>query len=313
MPKIAYINKDFKPASLKLIVAANKIITDYTAQGYVLTLRQLFYQMVSRDILPNTTQSYDKLGAVISDARLAGFVDWEAIEDRTRDSVARSQWASPEDIIASAASSYHIDYWAGQKNHVEVWVEKQALASVFEGCCGPLDIRTLACRGYVSQSELWRAARRLKSFEARGISTVILHFGDHDPSGIDMTRDLRERLYMFGARPEVKRVALNMDQIEEYQPPPNPAKTTDSRFAEYQTTYGDESWELDALEPAVLEQLVRDNVVEYVDATAFEARKGRETLERVLLERIADRMDWIRDELGEDELLGEDEDPDEKE
>lgn len=80
---------------------------------------------------------------------------------------------------------------------------------------------------------------------------VILHLGDHDPSGIDMTRDISDRLELFGADVEVKRIALNWDQIDEFTPPPNPAKLSDSRAGAYIAEYGDESWELDALEPTL--------------------------------------------------------------
>jgi hypothetical protein len=94
-----------------------------------------------------------------------------------------------------------------------------------------------------------------------GKDKVILHFGDHDPSGMDMTRDIRDRLRLFGAGSvDVRRLALNMDQIEQYEPPPNPAKESDSRFENYLAEYGDESWELDALEPDVLAKIVSDEL-----------------------------------------------------
>lgn len=284
--KITYIDKKFRKASLTLIEQANEIIEEYQAQGYDLTLRQLYYQFVARDLLPNTVQSYSKLGALISDARLAGLVSWIAIEDRTRSLHKLPSWDSPSDIVEACVSQYREDLWAKQPKLVEVWVEKEALAGVFRRICDELRVPLFSCRGYVSQSAMWRAARRhIRS----GKRVKVLHFGDHDPSGLDMTRDIRERLEMFGAPTYVWRVALNMDQIEEYQPPPNPAKTTDARYEAYRAEHGDESWELDALEPAVLAQLVEDNVLLVRDQTLWDGalaieQAGRERLEEVAAE-----------------------------
>lgn len=258
MPKIKYVERDFSDKTLATIGKANEIIAAYTAQGYMLTLRQLYYQFVSRDLIANKTTEYKRLGSIINDARLAGLIDWNAIEDRTRNLASLSHWGSPSDIITSASESFRVDKWEGQPNRVEVWIEKEALAGVFERVCQEFDVPFLCCRGYTSQSEMWVGAQRLLRHAKGGQKPLILHFGDHDPSGIDMTRDIQDRLFMFGCRLELQRLALNMDQVREYDPPPNPAKETDSRFAGYIREYGDESWELDALEPQVLAQLVRD-------------------------------------------------------
>ena len=81
---ITYTPKRFSAGSLAMIEKANEIIADYAAQGFTLTLRQLYYQFVSKDLLPNKQAEYKRLGSVINDARMAGMLDWEAIEDRTR-------------------------------------------------------------------------------------------------------------------------------------------------------------------------------------------------------------------------------------
>jgi len=300
MPKICYVEKRFSAASLLLISQANEIIGRYAQQGYLLTLRQLYYQFVSKDWIPNTQQSYSRLGSIINDARLAGEIDWTAIEDRTRNSVANSHWDEPSGIIQSAASSYAIDKWENQDTRVEVWVEKEALAGVFERECQLLDVTFLACRGYVSQSEMWRSARRLKNWEEGGYYTILLHFGDHDPSGIDMSRDIQDRLRLFGAETEVKRVALNMDQVQQYEPPPNPAKSTDSRFESYLREFGDESWELDALEPSVLAALIRDNVFEYRDPDLWGELYTRQEQEREQLKSVAANWDAVAEQLIEE-------------
>ena len=261
MPKIAYIEKKFKPESLALIEKINGVINEYSRQGFSLTLRQVYYQMVARAIIPNSERSYKNLGNLISEARLAGLIDWQAIEDRTRNLRANSHWSTPGSVIDSAAYSYHLDHWAGQENYVEVWVEKDALIGIVGQICRELDVSHFSCRGYVSQSEMWEAARRLRRRNDNGQHIVLLHLGDHDPSGKDMSRDIVDRLQIFETYDvEFHRLALNMDQIEEYGPPPNPAKLSDSRAAGYIEKYGRESWELDALEPQVISDIIREHV-----------------------------------------------------
>lgn len=224
MPFIKYIEKRFAPESEALIAKCNEVIDTYQRQGFSLTLRQLYYQMVSRNIIENTERSYKRLGDLVNNARLAGRIDWRAIEDRGRNLQALSHWETPASIIQSARYSFKLDKWKGQTYRPEVWVEKQALEGVIASACRPLDVPYFACKGYNSQSEQWAAGQRLQGYINDGYTPIIFHLGDHDPSGIDMTRDNTERLAMFMGGVEVRRLALNMVQVEEWNPPPNPAK-----------------------------------------------------------------------------------------
>jgi len=295
-----FIQKRFARSSLAVIAQANAIIGEYAAQGFKLTLRQLYYQFVARDLIPNTERSYKRLGNIISEARLAGHVDWDAIEDRTRELTANPHWQDPEAIIAAAASSYRIDKWQDQDFRVEVWIEKEALVGVVERICRSLDVDFFACRGYVSQSEQWAAGKRFAEYAAGGQEVVVLHLGDHDPSGIDMTRDNDVRLALF-AREDVtvRRLALNYDQVETYGPPPNPAKVSDSRYEGYLLNYGAESWELDALNPNVLQDLIREAVLEYRDEDAWQRLREREAEERRRLREVEDRWGEVVEFLGD--------------
>ncbi|OFV71525.1 hypothetical protein [Acetobacterium wieringae] len=294
MPKIEYVPKKFRQTSLELIWRINTVIADYEAQGYSLTLRQVYYQMVARDIIPNNERSYKNLGALINDARLAGLIDWNAIEDRTRNIRGRTHWEKPGDVIKAAAYNYHLDYWQDQDNYVEVWVEKDALVGVVGRICDQLDLKYFSCRGYVSQSEMWVAAKRLEKRQREGKNIVLLHLGDHDPSGIDMSRDILDRLNVFETDDiEFKRLALNMEQVEEYNPPPNPTKLTDSRATKYLSDFGDECWELDALEPKVIDALIKDNVLKFRDEKKYNQIKKQEALGIEFLEEIAENFDRI--------------------
>jgi hypothetical protein len=292
MPKICYTYKNFSPAGLATITTANEILEEYAAQGFDLTLRQLYYQFVARGFIPNKDAEYKKLGGVVSDARLAGLIDWDYIVDRTRNMRQNGHWSSPQSIIESCARAYQINKWAEQPNYVEVWIEKDALVGVIQGVCGAEDVPYFSCRGYTSQSEMWSAAMRLVNCQREGRKCHIIHLGDHDPSGIDMTRDIRDRLRLFCAGHSaswhitVHRIALNMDQVQEYNPPPNPAKVTDSRSGPYIDKYGDESWELDALEPSVLVGLIRDKINDLRDPDIWDGACRAEAVQRETLGEV---------------------------
>ncbi len=278
MPRITYIAKRFAESSMDIISHANAILCEYRNQGFVLTLRQLYYQFVSRDLLPNNQKSYDRLGRIINDARLAGMVDWSDLTDRTRNLRELQQFDGPQDALDKLAGWYHIDMWKNQSYRPEVWIEKDALVGVIEGVCQELDVPFFSCRGYVSQSEMWAAGRRMKKHhKISGQTPYVIHLGDHDPSGIDMTRDIESRLGMFAETSvRVQRIALNMDQIELYGPPPNPTKITDSRANDYISKFGENSWELDALNPQDMIQLIRATILDITDGDIWKSDVEKE-------------------------------------
>jgi hypothetical protein len=293
MAKICYQDKNFRQHSHELIQLCNTIIADFQGQGFDLTLRQLYYQLVSRAVIPNNERSYDNIGALINDARLAGLIDWDAIVDRTRNLRALPHWNDPSEIISSAAKQFNFDRWVDQGQRIEVWIEKDALVGVIGKICESLDVPYFSCRGYTSQSEMWIAAMRIVKYQEQNQEVTILHLGDHDPSGLDMTRDITDRLAMFceyhnKVAPTVLRIALNMDQIHKYNPPPNPAKISDSRASAYIAEHGDESWELDALEPKVIVGLIRKNIYARMDRSEFEEATEREEEAREELSQISD-------------------------
>lgn len=276
--KIAYKEKNFRQKSMGIIGTASSIIKEYQEQGFLLTLRQLYYQLVAKDHIPNEKQEYKRLVSIVNDARLAGLIDWRAIEDRTRERVGNQWWASPGHAMRHLIRRYQIDKWSNQENRLEVWIEKDALTGVIAGICSELDVDYFSCRGYTSASEMWKAGHdRFTTYQKRGQYVTVIHLGDHDPSGIDMTRDIEERLNMFSRNwVEVKRIALNWDQIELYNPPPNFAKLSDSRARGYIKEFGRESWELDALDPVTLAGLIEDAVMEYRDEDLWNEAKERE-------------------------------------
>ena len=265
MTKICYVPRKFNSSNQGLIDRTNGVIEEYEAKGIALTLRTLYYQMVARAIIPNNLQAYKHFASVVNDARMAGLIDWESIDDNLRSVERISTWETTQDIMSDTAAAFRLDPWERHQVVPEVWIEKDALAGVIDGPCRELRVPYFACRGYTSQSAQWRAAMRFAAIIKRGGQPVIFHLGDHDPSGIDMTRDNQDRLTLFlehhlDCSIPVKRLALNYEQVEQYNPPPNPAKLSDSRANGYIARHGDESWELDALDPEVIGDLIRDAV-----------------------------------------------------
>jgi len=363
MPKIRYQKITIRDADkLDAIEKANVLIESYQSQGYMLTLRQLYYRFVAGDLFPasrkwskipgtdkwvrdpngtiNAEPNYKWLGDVVSDARMGGFMDWEAIEDRTREVDEVPHWETPAAILSACHNSFRVDKWLTQRNRIEVWVEKDAVEGIAKQAAHAHDVPIFSCRGYSSLSSLWESANRLKKHIKNRQRVVILHLGDHDPSGIDMSRDIEDRLNTFihtdllhetmedikdsgltfrddkgkvkvdmvcaraedlfgipagrfleGKMIEVRRIALTMEQVEQYNPPPNPAKTTDARYKKYQEEHGDESWELDALEPSVLDQLIQDSIEGIKDADLYADREELENKHRKNLKICCDNWD----------------------
>lgn len=341
MARIKYIDKTFKPDTLRVIGQANQICAEYARHGLTLTLRQLYYQFVARGLLVNEQKEYKRLGDILNDARMAGRMDWDYLVDRTRNLVALPHWDDPVDIIEATAHSYRTDRWAQQPLRMEVWIEKDAGIGVIEDVCRRNDVPYFSCRGYTSVSEIWAGAQRIRRYLESGQDVVVLHIGDHDPSGLDMSRDIEDRLRLFIDKDQehavtdrlietltaevgadevlatwqaldedeqhnralatrralggdgwgevtVRRIALNFDQIERYNPPPNPAKSTDARYRRYVRDTGlDESWELDALDPLVLQDLIQDAIDEVRDADSWQQATDRMETDRELLTRTA--------------------------
>lgn len=297
--------RKFRRKKTLMIQRANTLIAEYQAQGLMLTLRQLYYRFVSRNWLPNTIQSYGVLGEAISDGRMNGDIDWSAIEDRHRHMGSYNTWLNPAEIIRNSASGFRLDRWADQDVRVELWVEKDALSGVFDSLCWRWQVPVLACKGYVSQSTLRQAGFRIK-LRALGIDpdtgkrgqprqkTIVLHFGDHDPSGLDMTRDNTERLSIFAEYPvTMKRLALNYAQVEQYEPPPNPAKDSDVRFKKYAEEFGESSWELDALEPRVLNELAEREIVKHISMEDWHQTERLEAEHRAQLAAVSSQFPKI--------------------
>ena len=275
----------FRADSLAKIEQMVAIVNEYQDQGLRLTARQLYYQFVSRDLIHNTPAEYKKLTALLTDARYAGLIDWQAIEDRGRVPDVPSEWSSIASLVESALYAYRLPRWSSQPTYVELWVEKQALAGVLSPIAREFHVPLMVNKGYSSASAMFESAERIKRGCSADKPVTIFYLGDHDPSGEDMVRDIETRLNEFGcADLTVTKIALTMGQVDEYNPPPNPAKISDPRAKSYIEKFGDSSWEVDALPPDVLSQLIRDAFAACIDEDALDVIKTQEEKDKRWLE-----------------------------
>lgn len=289
--KQEYIDIKFNSATHDLIAKMNGILDTYKGMG--VTVRQLYYRLVAGDLIPNSIQSYKRIVKIVTDARMTGLIDWDAIEDRAREFKGRTHWDSGQQIIDAAANGFHRDMWDGQEIRPFVLVEKDALSGVLAPVCHEYDVPLLACKGYASATVVREfAVTQVRNAIADGQTPIILHLGDHDPSGIDMTRDLTERISLFLEIEDanVNRLALNKPQIERLKPPPNPAKQTDARYAAYKRRFGVNCWELDALPPDALQKIVKDAIVRRIDWDKWERRQQEIDATKKRLKRFAKKF-----------------------
>lgn len=309
----AYKHHNFRKESLELIGHANEIIETHAAVGLDMTLRQIHYKLTNRPDYANTTANYNKLGNLLSKARMAGLVSWTAMVDRERSFQRELYFEAPEHVFRNLDASYKRDKWQDQDWYPVVGVEKKALVGVISQMCYEAEVPFIAFKGYSSQSTTWRLGQRMAGALKKGQRPILFYLGDHDSSGLDMDRDLAERLSLFaGTQIMVQRLSLTMSQIEEYAPPENPAKDTDSRFDQYRDMmidrhgYGEEddipSWELDALDPLIIQGLIRDAVARIRDEDRWAASMDKEVEDKLYIKELVDQLGLhIEDEDEDDE------------
>lgn len=272
-----------------LVEKVNQILASYAVP---LTLRQVYYRLVAAGLIANTRSNYNQLSSQLVKARESGDVDDSRFTDRSR-RIDDTSFDSPEDFIEICQDTLKRQYvrrfWDSQPVYPEIWVEKDALSQVLAEAVYPFNTIVAPSRGYSSYSYLRDAANRISQYSNSGKPAVVLHFADHDPSGIDMSRDLQDRLAKYcGRKVEVRRVALTHDQVRRYSLIPNPVKQADRRSSAYVSRYGDQCWELDAIEPNELIRLCRAAVDTLIqDRDAWLAIKEQDRAEReALIEQL---------------------------
>lgn len=283
----------------KLVVTyVNDILNQYTMK---LTLRQIYYRLVAGYEYPNTTSAYNQLSKQLVKARERNDIDKTRIEDRSREFVGGDyHFNNLEEYVTykfetflNSPTHYGRKLWTSQPEYVIVWVEKDALSRVISAVADEYNVTTCPSRGYASYTYITEALARLP--EEKEIT--VLHFADHDSSGLDMTRDLVNRFSEYSdLEIAVERIALNYDQVQHLELPSNPAKRADPRAESYIAQYGNECWELDAIEPTDLQRMVSEAIENHIDSDIW-----NETLEQIQQEReeLRTMFSSIRDLLVE--------------
>jgi hypothetical protein len=251
-----------------------------------MTLRQVYYQLVSRQVIDNNRSTYQAVSNALVDARREGIIPWEWMEDRTRRPSIWAMYDDPADFASIMKYRYKRDVWRTQPARLEVWLEKDALSGLFKDVVGEYGVTLCVGRGYDGWDSIHNAAERYGA----GDDVTVLYFGDFDPSGEDMVRSLRDRLADLGSQPTIVKKALTMEDIRRYNLPPNFTKATDTRSAGHIAKYGDVSVELDALPPTVLQARLRDEVENHLDMEAFKACQEQERKDRELIVKKLDEI-----------------------
>lgn len=267
------------------------IVDKYSAMNYRLTLRQLHYQFVGHHRgYVNHQSAYSKLGDILDDCRYGGVIDWEAIVDRGRKPYLEYAVRDVKHALEDTHEQYKVDRQQGQDVHVEVWTEKDALSEILQTSTDKYHVRLCVNKGYTSSSAIYQAYRRFKQSALQGKVIEILYIGDHDPSGIDMIRDVKDRLGtmlgVYRSMLEVLPICLTMAQIRMYNLPPNPTKITDSRAKSYIKTFGKTCWEVDALDPGVLTETVEVAIEQLIDFKLYKGQLYREKRGKAQLKKF---------------------------
>lgn len=266
-----------------VVKRAAEIVESYDTS---VTLRQLFYRLVSVQEIPNTQSAYTRLSRVTAKARREGtFPD---LIDRGRQIHRKASWDSPTDAMAALRDQYRLDRTAGQDVSIYLGVEKAGMVVQLQAWFGALGVPILALSGYSSETYVQDI---VEDVELSGRPAVLLYAGDFDPSGEDIDRDFIARA---GCWDRVVRIALSAEQVAEYELPVNPGKGTDSRAAGFIARHGKlVQVELDALPPETLRELYQEALAEYWDASAHKRILAQERRDRA---RIQEALDSIEED-----------------
>lgn len=247
------------------------------------TVRQVYYQAVSRGIIEKTEQAYQNdVVRLLTVMRLSRLLPFDAISDNTRWQRKPVTYSNVETALKRTAECYRRSIWDNQDVRCEIWLEKDALAGVIVDVTAEWDVPLMVTRGYPSISYLAAAAEIISYYDK---PTWIYYLGDWDPSGVDISRNIQARLRELACDAEInfRRVAVNPDQIGYLHLPTRPTKSTDSRSRKFQG----ESVELDAIEPKILRAMVRWCIEHHIDRERLAVLKAAEESERSWLKMIA--------------------------
>jgi hypothetical protein len=261
-------------------------LREVVAEDPPMTVRQVFYRMVSRGAIAKSEAEYKQtVCRLLGLMRREGEIPFEWLADNTRWMRKSPSYSSLSEALRHTAEAYRRAIWDRQAAYVEVWLEKDALAGVLVDVTDPWDVPLMVTRGYSSLTYLYSAAEAIK---ARRKPAFLYYFGDLDPSGLDIPRKVEADLRAFAPAAEIhfERVAVTPEQVREFSLPTRPTKKTDSRSR----GFDGESVEVDALPPRVLRSIVEQCITQHVNAGEYQRLRQVEDKEREDLAQIAAAM-----------------------
>ena len=269
--------------SSALLEQVRETVNSYS---FPVTLRQIYYQLVARKIIPNEQRFYQSLSRLCVIGRDKGVLSEDSFADRLRVFDKRSSWEDLTEFAETVKRSYHRDGWQGQTDYIEIWTEKDALRGVIGPITEDYDVGLLVVRGQVSRTAIYEASRR---YDGNEKERYLYYFGDFDPSGLSIYKSITERLGEFCPDVNFERVALKPEQIAAYHLPHDPAKRSDPNYKKFVGKHGDNVVELDALPPDVLRKMVESCIEAHIDVKVFERVRETEKREQKKWERALDR------------------------
>lgn len=258
-------------------------ITEILSQDNPQTVRQVFYALTVRGVIRKAEIEYQRtVVRLLTEMRETGEIPFEWIADNTRWMRKPTTFIGLEACLENTAECYRRNLWAHMPVYVEVWCEKDALAGVLMRETEIYDVPLMVAKGYSSISFLHSAA---DAIAARGKPAHIYHFGDLDPSGVDAARDIDVKLrrYAPGAEIHFERPAVTREQVDRWNLPTRPTKTTDTRAKKFVGT----SVELDAIPAQQLRGLVRECIERHVVQQQLAVLQVAEKSEREILTSLA--------------------------
>jgi hypothetical protein len=258
--------------------ALHEILTD----EHPATVRGVFYRAVSYGLVPkDEARGYGTVQRRILAMRRAGRIPYDRIADGSRWRIKPTPWTSMDEMLDDAAASYRRALWHDQPVYVELWIEKDAVASVVNSVTDRWDVPLLVARGYPSETFLHSTAQQLKQTHK---PCVIYQLGDHDPSGVGAWEHTQRKLREFAPDVDItfQRIAVTPDQIDEYQLLTRPTKRSDPRAKHWNGN----SVEVDAIPPSALRQLVERHVLSHMDRDTYFSLRATEKAEREQLEAL---------------------------
>jgi hypothetical protein len=268
------------------VEARREALLDIIGDGKPMTVRQVFYQATVHGLVEKAESGYAKVQTDLTVMRRTGELPYDWLADNTRWQRKPRTFDSVEEALRQTAAFYRKSLWTDADSYVEIWLEKDALAGVIYPITSMYDVPLMVARGYASLSFLYNAAEYINTLD---VPAYIYHLGDFDPSGVNAGEKIEETLHDLAPDAEIyfERIAVTPEQIDEWDLPTRPTKTSDTRAKSFRSNV---SVELDAIEPNQLRAIVQEAIEAHLPAAQFEVLKAAEKSEREIIGRLVEGL-----------------------